>query len=56
MIPSRNSWKKLILMGEIKRQALGEMARKRIVDHFSLSQIVKSYEEIYQNLIIGIGV
>ena len=54
VVPSRSheaiceAWLKLIEMGSEKRQVLGEKARKRIEDHFSIQMIVKKYEQLYE--------
>jgi glycosyltransferase involved in cell wall biosynthesis len=45
------AWLTLIKMGRAKRQILGEKARKRIEDHFSIQMIVKKYEQLYEEQI-----
>ena len=47
-----NGWKELIELGAGGRRALGEAARTRIIDNFSLDSVVKQYESIYQNLFV----
>ena len=42
------AWKKLIEIGKDKRQKLGDNARLRISENFSLSSVVKRYEELYK--------
>ena len=44
------SLKGLIELGEGRRRALGEMARQRIIDNFSLDTIVNRYEQLYEDL------
>jgi len=57
VVPPRNhvalceAWLKLIEMGSEKRRVLGEKARKRIEDHFSIQMIVKKYEQLYEEQI-----
>jgi glycosyltransferase involved in cell wall biosynthesis len=54
VVPPRNhealceAWLKLIKLGSAKRRVLGEKARKRIEDHFSIQMIVKKYEQLYE--------
>jgi glycosyltransferase involved in cell wall biosynthesis len=54
VVPPRNhealceAWLKLIELGSAKRRGLGEKARKRIEDHFSIQMIVKKYEQLYE--------
>ena len=54
VMPPRNhealceAWLKLIELGSEKRRALGEKARKRIEDHFSIQMIVKKYAQLYE--------
>jgi glycosyltransferase involved in cell wall biosynthesis len=42
------AWLKLIELGSEKRRVLGEKARKRIEDYFSIQMIVKKYEHLYE--------
>jgi glycosyltransferase involved in cell wall biosynthesis len=57
VVPPRNhgalceAWLKLIEMGSVKRRGLGEKARKRIEDHFSIQMIVNKYEQLYEEQI-----
>jgi glycosyltransferase involved in cell wall biosynthesis len=57
VVPPRNhealceAWLKLIELGSAKRRVLGEKARKRIEDHFSIQMIVKKYEQLYEELV-----
>lgn len=44
------AWKKLIEMGADARKRLGEAARKRIGDNFSLSVIAGRYEKLYREM------
>jgi glycosyltransferase involved in cell wall biosynthesis len=54
VVPPRNhgalceAWLKMIEMGSEKRRVLGEKARKRIEDHFSIQMVVKKYEQLYE--------
>jgi len=57
VVPPRNhgalceAWLKMIEMGSVKRRGLGEKARKRIEDHFSIQMIVNKYEQLYEEQI-----
>ena len=57
VVPPRNhvalceAWLTLIEMGSAERQILGEKARKRIEEHFSIEMIVKKYEQLYEEQI-----
>ena len=42
-----NAWDELIELPEEKRLVLGMAARKRIVGHYNLNEIVKQYEVLY---------
>jgi len=42
------AWEKLIEIGKDKRQKLGDKAQLRIRENFSLSSVVKRYEELYK--------
>jgi glycosyltransferase involved in cell wall biosynthesis len=54
VVPPRNhealceAWLKLIEMGSAKRRVLGEKARKRIENNFSIQKVVKKYEQLYE--------
>jgi len=54
VVPPRNhvalceAWLKLIELGSAERRILGEKARKRIEDHFSIQKVVKKYEQLYE--------
>ncbi|MDF5718485.1 MAG: glycosyltransferase, partial [Rhizonema sp. NSF051] len=54
VVPSRSpqalasAWKDLIVLGSDGRQALGEAARTRIIESFSLENIVAQYENLYE--------
>jgi len=45
-----DGWVKLIQLGVEGRRALGQAARRRIQEKFDLSQIVRQYEQLYENL------
>jgi len=44
------AWTEMIGLGEEGRRMLGVAARKRVMDHFELSKIVKKYEALYTSL------
>jgi len=44
------AWSELIVAGEAKRTALGEMARQRVLNHYTLTVCAKAYEELYDSL------
>jgi glycosyltransferase involved in cell wall biosynthesis len=46
-----NAWKELILLGSEGREALGTLARARVIECFSLGSIVASYERLYESTI-----
>ena len=46
-----DAWGRLIKAGELERQRLGAAARRRVVENFSLSKAVASYEDLYSGLI-----
>ena len=46
-----DAWEALIKVGELERHRLGAAARRRVLENFSLSKAVASYEELYSNLI-----
>jgi len=54
VVPPRNhgalceAWLKMIEMGSAERRILGERARKRIEDRFSIQKVVKKYEQLYE--------
>ena len=56
LVPPRNSgalaaaWRELIEMGEGARRKLGEEARQRVLENFSIEAIAKSYESLYQQV------
>jgi glycosyltransferase involved in cell wall biosynthesis len=45
-----DTWRQLLLLEPEKRRALGERARNRIKERFSLSIMVRRYEALYQEL------
>jgi len=45
-----NALKELIELGSVGREALGQAARKRIVENFSLESVVAQYEALYSSL------
>lgn len=59
VVPSRNpqvlanAWRNLLQMSFDERCRLGEKARNRIIDNFSLEKVIPMYEELYQELCAG---
>lgn len=49
------AWKSLIMLGRDERQALGSLARQRVIENFSLESVVKQYEDLYESLIARVG-
>src|ERR1019366_290954 len=53
LVPIRNpqalvsAWEELILIGPEKRAQLGVATRRRIETHFSISDVVSRYENVY---------
>ena len=45
------AWQKLISLGTEGRKSLGEAARRRIIDYFSLDSVVAQYESLYEQAI-----
>jgi glycosyltransferase involved in cell wall biosynthesis len=56
VVPPRNpaalakSWQDLIELGPEGRKALGETARSRVIDCFSLASVVEQYERLYESV------
>jgi len=48
-----DAWTGLISMDEEKRRALGQKARQRICEHYSLDTVVRQYEALYERLATG---
>ena len=46
------AWKSLIMLGRDECQALGILARQRVIEKFSLESVVKQYEDLYEGLIV----
>lgn len=46
-----DAWKDLIELNSEGRKALGQAARARIIEYFSLESVVTQYEALYENLI-----
>jgi glycosyltransferase involved in cell wall biosynthesis len=42
-----NAWQKMIELGSEGRKALGQAARKRIIENFSLDFVVAEYESVF---------
>jgi len=57
VIPTKNidelvkAWIKLIKIGSEGRKHLGQKARKRIMNNFSLSKVIKDYEKTYREVL-----
>lgn len=45
-------WQELISLGTEERQTLGEVARQRIMDNFSLDSVVAKYESLYEQAVM----
>lgn len=45
-----DAWEKVINLDSKARKALGEAARKRILENFSLNTVVQQYESLYEEL------
>ncbi len=48
-----SAWRRLLDAGPDLRRAMGERARKRIMDHYSLPVMITRYEGLYRNLTTG---
>ncbi|HWR73723.1 MAG TPA: glycosyltransferase [Nitrospirota bacterium] len=48
-----DAWTGLIRVGKEKRRALGQKARQRICEHYSLDTVVRDYEALYERLSTG---
>jgi glycosyltransferase involved in cell wall biosynthesis len=46
-----DGWRRVIAMGTEGRQPLGQAARKRIEENYSLECVVRQYEDLYSSLI-----
>jgi glycosyltransferase involved in cell wall biosynthesis len=46
-------WASLVQAGPEGRRRMGELARERVVEHFSLERVVAQYEELYNSLPAG---
>lgn len=45
-----DSWEKIVVLSDQERAALGQKARQRCLDNFTLEQQVKQHEELYRTL------
>lgn len=45
------AWHTLAAMNKTEREALGQKARQRIADHFSIQAVARAYEEVYGGVI-----
>ena len=48
-----NAWHAMLKMDRTTRAQLGLVARQRVMDHYSLSQIVSRYESLFEELACG---
>ncbi|WP_199248596.1 glycosyltransferase [[Phormidium] sp. ETS-05] len=46
-----NAWKELIDIGKEERTVLGEAARARVIEYFSLDSVVAQYEALYESVL-----
>jgi len=46
-----NAWLELITMGAERRKQLGEAARKRVMENFSIMAITPQYEQVYDEVL-----
>jgi len=46
-------WEQLLCISAEKRQTLGERARQRIQQYFSIAQITQRYEALYEKIMEG---
>lgn len=57
VVPPKNpevlasAWRELILLGFAGREKLGKMARRRIIESFSLDSVVAQYEDLYETVL-----
>jgi glycosyltransferase involved in cell wall biosynthesis len=57
IVPARDAdalaraWGDLLTAGDDVRKALGQRARRRIVDNFSISRVARSYEATYRSVV-----
>lgn len=47
------AWKNMIERDRDGRQFLGNLGRQRVIENFSLGEVVKQYEDLYDSLIAG---
>ncbi len=47
----KDGWDRMIQMGSVKRRRLGEAARNRILEHFTISKVAARYEDLYENIL-----
>ena len=46
-----DAWERMLTMGEAARQELGQRARARIVEHYSLDRMVEAYASLYRQVL-----
>lgn len=49
------AWQELIEMGDEHRRELGGLARRRVIENFSLDAIARQYEELYEQVFFSAG-
>lgn len=46
-----SAWGDLLTAGDAERKALGQRARRRILDNFSISRVTRAYEAVYRSVV-----
>jgi glycosyltransferase involved in cell wall biosynthesis len=47
------AWRELLRMPHTERRSLGQRARRRIEEHFPVSEMVRAYEALYREVVTG---
>jgi glycosyltransferase involved in cell wall biosynthesis len=50
-----NAWSAMLGADEAVRRDLGQRARRRIMDHFSITRVARSYEAVYQSVVAAVA-
>jgi len=50
MLVMADSWEKIVVLSEEDRLALGQSARQRCLDNFTLEQQTKQHDDLYTTL------